>query len=310
MRVYNSDGSICDESWGYNSEHLNEPNEVNEQVVSTDIGTTEFWANVVDRFQQTQIPSLARTLLAPYTMKSPIGKAFNLTDDGDDTDIGLKLVSTTIEAKNIEPYRISISPEAIDDYSSMYRDPAQALANALRGFTNRKESEDTIALLSANAVDDGTLTISDRLNAETIMFELILKTQQSVLRMNSKHLRTYHCFAVVPYKYVASVMSTFAYQTASVTAAAQDLQAAKFGMITYYVNPVTTDTNVYVGLRHPTNRALCAGIFGDYQSQITTALDNSNGYLRAHIHRRYGMAMSPLHTNDDPMLCKFKIAGL
>lgn len=283
-----------------------------EQVTDTDIGSVEFWANVVDRFQQTQIPSLARVLLATYQMRTPIGKVFNLTDDDSDQDdeATLKLVSSTLEAKSVEPYKIVISPEALDNYTAMYRDPAQAIANSLRGFTNRKESEDVIKLLKDNAVDDGSLQISDKQNAETIMFEIINKVQQSVLRMNSKRLRTYHCFIVAPYKYVASVMSTFAYQTNTNTANPQDLQVAKFGMSTYYVNPITTDNNVYVGLRHPDNRALCAGVFGDYQSKITTASDNNNGYLHVHIHRRYGMAMSPLHTNDDPMLCKFAVSGL
>ena len=287
-------------------------NPIVEQVVDTDIGSIEFWANVTDRFQQTQIPSLARTLLAPYQMRTPIGKVFNLTDNDDDADneATLKLVSSTIEAKSIDPFTIVISSEALDNYASMYRDPAQAIANSLRGFTNRKESEDVIKLLQDNAVSDGNLTVSEKQNAETIMFEIINKVQQTVLRMNSKRLRTYHCFIVAPYKYVASVMSTFAYQTNSNTASPQDLQVAKFGMMTYYVNPVTTDNNVYVGLRHPDNRALCAGVFGDYQSKITTATDNNNGYLHVHIHRRYGMAMSPLHTSDDPMLCKFTISGL
>lgn len=283
-----------------------------EQVTDTDIGSVEFWANVTDRFQQTQIPSLARVLLATYQMRTPIGKVFNLTDDDSDQDgeATLKLVSSTLEAKSVEPYKIIISPEALDNYTAMYRDPAQAIANSLRGFTNRKESEDVIQLLKDNAVDDGSLQISDKQNAETIMFEIINKVQQSVLRMNSKRLRTYHCFIVAPYKYVASVMSTFAYQTNTNTANPQDLQVAKFGMSTYYVNPITTDNNVYVGLRHPDNRALCAGVFGDYQSKITTASDNNNGYLHVHIHRRYGMAMSPLHTADDPMLCKFAVSGL
>lgn len=283
-----------------------------EQVTSADISTSEFWANVIDRYQQTQIPSLARVLLAPYTMKSPIGKVFNLTDDDTDkdNDIVLKLVSSTIEAKPIDPYSITITSEALDDYSSMYRDPAQAIANALKGFTNRKESEDTIALLKKHAEDQGSITISDKLNAEIQMFELSSKIQQCVLTMNTNKLRTYHCFAVVPYKYVGSVMSTFAYQTGLVTAEASDLQVAKFGMMTYYVNPDMTDNNVYVGLRHPVNRALCAGVYGEYQSQITTSLDPNNGNLHVHIHRRYGMAMSPLHTKKDPMLCKFTVAGL
>lgn len=287
-------------------------NTLNEQVTSSDIGTAEFWANVVDRFQQTQIPSLARILLAPYEMQTPVGKIFNLTDDDGDSDgqIDLKLKSSILEAKPITPYSVTISAEAIDDYSSMYRDPAQAIANSLRGFTNRKESEDTIKLLSDNAVSEGSLAISDRQNAETIMFELINKVQQCVLRMNANRLRTYHCFVVVPYKYVASVMSTFAYQSASDTANPQELQVAKFGMMTYYVNPVQSDTNVYVGLRHPTNRALCAGAYGEYQSKITTSLNTDTGAMHVHIHRRYGMAMSPLHTAEDPMLCKFTVSGL
>ena len=68
---------------------------INEQVTSADIGTSEFWANVIDRYQQTQIPSLAKVLLASYTMRSPIGKVFNLTDDSNNNNIVLKLVSST-----------------------------------------------------------------------------------------------------------------------------------------------------------------------------------------------------------------------
>lgn len=291
---------------------MQESNNVNEQVTSADISTSEFWFNVRDRFQQTQIPSLARVLLAPYTMKAPIGKVFNLTDTfNDDTDeVTLKLVSSTVEVKPTSQFSIIISPEAIDDYSAMYRDPAQAIANSLRGFTNRQESEDTIKLFKNNAADMGGITITDKLNAEIQMFELSSKIQECVMRMNTKRTRTYHCFAVVPYKYVGSIMSTYAYQTGLVTADAAELRVAKFGMMTYYVNPVLNDDTVYVGLRHPTNRALCAGVYGEYQSQITTAPDTNTGHMHVHIHRRYGMAMSPLHTTEDPMLCKFTITGL
>lgn len=286
--------------------------ELNEQVQSADIATSEFWANVADRYQQTQIPSLARVLLAPYQMETPVAKVFNLTDDDadKDRDVILKLNASTIEAKPIDPFRIIISQEALDNYSAMYRDPAQAIANSLRGFTNRKESEDTIALFKKHASDEGSLTISDKLNSETQMFEIIGKVQQCVMKMNVNRLRTYHCFAVVPWKYIGSIMTTYAYVTGNTTAEASDLQAAKFGMLTYYVNPIKDDDTVYVGLRHPTNRALCAGIYGEYQNTITTAVNPVNGELAVHIHRRYGMAMSPLHTDTDPMLCKFKISGL
>ena len=290
---------------------MQEYNSLNEQTTAADIGSIEFWVNVKERFQQTQIPSLAKVIFAPYTMKTPIGKMFNLTDDdGDgDNDIKLKLTASTLEAGAVEPYVITITNEALDDYTSMYRDPAQAIANALKGFTNRRESEDALKLLKQAASDQTALTISDKLNSESQTFEIIGKVQQCVLYMNANKLRTYHSFAILPYKYAGALMAAFSYQTGANTIESSDLQIAKFGTMTYYVNPDPKDDYVYVGLRHPTNKALCAGIYGDYQSQITTAIDKL-GNLKAHIHRRYAMAMSPLHTEENPMLCKFKISGL
>lgn len=289
-----------------------ESNKLNEQVTSADIASYEFWLNVRDHFQQTQIPSLAHSLLANYTMKTPVGKVFNLTDEDSDkdNDIDLKLIANTVEATSIGPYCVEITQEALQDYTCMYDNPSSAIAESLKGFTNRKESEDVINMFSKHAVEIPALSLSDAKNAETQMFELTQKIQSCILQMNSKHLRTYYGFAVLPYKYASSIMTTYAYTTGKDTADPSELLVAKIGTVSYYVNPKLDDNYVYVGLRHPSNKGLCSGVYGEYQNNITHSINPDTGDVSAFIHRRYGIAMSPLHTKDDPMLLKFKVSGI
>lgn len=283
----------------------------NESILASDIATMESRFNIDETFQQLKLPSLARVVFREMEVKSVITKIFNIvdkTDGNSENEVALKLVYSTLTIPNaVKPLRTKVTLEALEDFQRMYGDPVPYVAKMLKGISNSRENDDLIKFLKKNAIDDEDLKISDMLNSETQMFEITNRIQQCVLRMNSKSKRTYHAFAIIPYKFAASIMTTYAYTTGLNTVKSNDLLIADLGITKYYVNPDPTDTNCYIGLKHPTNESLSSGYFGSYKTFIQQVDEFETGNKQFHVFNRYDMCMSALHTADDPMLLKFKI---
>lgn len=287
--------------------------QLNERTLSSDISPTETKLDVETVFQQLRLPSLPRLVFKDYEVKSLHTKVFGITDRDDSSDqysdIALKSVSNDL----IIPYdsqqlRTRITLEAMEDFETMYGDPASHIAKMLKGVCNQRENNDFIKFLKEKAYDDEDLKLSDPLNSETQMFEITNRVQRCVLRMNSKTMRTFYSYAIVPYKFVGSIMTTFAYTTGLNTTKSSELLVADLGIAKYYVNPDPNDEYCYVGLKHPSIDNLSSGFFGSLKPFIQKVDETESGNKVYFIFNRYAMCTSPLHEEENPMILKFKIS--
>lgn len=278
------------------------------------IATTDSKFPLNDVFQQTDLPSLGRSIFVTVKPNGPLAGIFTLTDSHFTTENydrnkqKLILKRSNLTAFPSKPIMTELTVEAIHDLEAMYGENTARtyIAKMLRGLCNHYENEKTLEFLENNAAETPSISISDSANAETMMFEITLRVQQLALKMNSKRKRTFSAYAVIPYKYVASIMTTFAYNTAKNTSSTESLLVADFGLMKYYLNPDYDSDTAYVGLRSAEDPFCSSAFFGDYGSQLQTIKDPDTANDVIVVYNRFGLTMNPIHSENNPLLCKFK----
>ena len=281
------------------------------------IATTDSKFPLNDVFQQTDLPSLGRSIFANVKPNGPLAGIFTLTDSHYTTDNSgnynpdkprLILKRSNLTSFPSKPIMTELTVEAIHDLEAMYGENTARtyIAKMLRGLCNHYENVKTLEFLENNAIETPSISFSDSANAETMMFEITLRVQQLALKMNSKRKRTFNAFAVIPYKYVASIMTTFAYNTAKNTSNTESLLVADFGLMKYYLNPDYDSDTAYVGLRSAEDPFCSSAFFGDYGSQLQTIKDPDTANDVIVVYNRFGLTMNPIHSENNPLLCKFK----
>lgn len=289
-----------------------------ETSASPNVATIDSKFPLNDVFQQTDLPSLGRSIFTAVKPNGPFAGIFSLTDSHHTDDNAgnfnderprLILKRSNLECFPSKPFSTELSVEAVKDLEAMYgRETAyKYITKMLRGLCNNYENDKTIEFLEHNAVQTNELKISDNLNSETMMFEITQRVQELSLKMNSLTKRTFSSYAVIPYKYAASIMTSFAYTTGTNTTNVDELVVADFALMKYFVNPDSTSDTVYVGLRSHDEPFCSSGFFGDYGSQLQTIKDPDTGNDIITIYNRFGLAMNPLHCEHNPLLYKFKI---
>lgn len=269
------------------------------------IASTDQKIPLVNVFQQTKLPSLGRSVFYEIKLNGPSGGVFNLTDDGQN----LQLVRSDLNCFPCKTINTHITQESLYDLVHMYGEEYayKYVSRMLRGLCNVQENEKTLEFLRNNAVDDGALVLSDKLNAETQMFEITNKVQRLCLKMNSLTQRTFSAFAIIPYTHVGSIMTTYAYTTGNNTTDINELLVADFALMKYYVNPDPNDTYSYVGLRSEVQPYCSSAFFGEFTNDLQLIHDPNTGNLTFYIYNRFGICQSPLSTPENPMLYKFEI---
>lgn len=286
--------------------------ELNEDITTSaepNIATRDFKLNISSVYQELDLPSLGRKILPVIQMNGPTGKVFNVRQKASDPN-DIEVVSSVLEVNPCTAIRTGISQEALYDIFSIQGAPGIAsVAKALRGRANVVENDAFVSFLNTNASDEGTLTLSDALNAETQMFELTNKIQQCVLKGNSLARRTFGAFALVPYEFLAPIMTTSQYTLGVDTSSFDSYKCVQIGLTKYYINPDVSDTNVYVGLVDSEEPHASCAFFGSYQNDLVQTQDPASGGEVFFIFNRFGFAMSPLHTTAKPMLFKFTVSN-
>lgn len=290
-----------------------------ETSASPNVATIDSKFPLNDVFQQTDLPSLGRSIFTTVKPNGPFAGIFSLTDSHHTNDNSgnfnntrprLILKRSNLECFPSKPFSTELSDEAVKDLEAMYgRETAyKYITKMLRGLCNNYENDKTIEFLDQNAVQTNELKITDTQNSETMMFEISQRVQELSLKMNSLTKRTFSSYAVIPYKYAAAIMTTFAYTTGKNSTNVNELVVADFALMKYFVNPDITSDIIYVGLRSHDEPFCSSGFFGDYGSQLQTIKDPDTGNNIITIYNRFGLAMNPLHCDHNPMLYKFKIA--
>lgn len=259
-------------------------------------------------FQEAKLPSLPRQIFGFVQMNSSSGGIFAMRTKEDSSDI--EIIRQNISCEVNDPIKTSITMEAYQDILNMYGERAIFnISTMLRSEANAKENADCIQFLKDNATDAGTVAINDDNSLiEGSFFALNRKVSELVLRANSQNIRTYRAWAVLPYSALSYFMSTYAYTFNDTNVKDYGLRIQRFGLTDFYVNPDPTDTNVYVGLKDDSVVSKSSAFFGEFRSDITSAIDPDTGDYHFYIFNRYGIAINPLHNDkNDPMLFKFTL---
>lgn len=278
-------------------EDTSTPNEIN-------IATTDENLSVLRMYQQTSLPSLGRSIFPVVKMHGPTAALFNIKTKADKS--GFELVRADVEVENSEAIHTGITEEAVQDIRNQYGKEANVIiGNMLRGLANEKENTDTLAFLDTECLASTNLAISDSLNAQTMVMEIIQKVSELVMQANTKNSRTYDAFCVLPYKVAASFLGLSNFLNPNGVNYPGNLYVGRVGEIRFYMNPDPNSVTAYVGLTGDMSSS--AAVFSPYTDQVIPAINADTGERSYHIYNRYAITASPLHEASNELMFKFDI---
>lgn len=280
---------------------------LNEDTWAPTISTTDENLSINGIYQQTKLPSLGRKIFAVTPIHGPTGAIFNVVTNNTN---GIKIVRNEVEVFDYpsKPLKSSITLETLEDIKSQYgQEGIELVCRYLRGLTNDDENAKTINFLSTNAIASSNISLTDPTVPDTTWQEISYKVQQLVLEMNSQHIRTYNAFVVIPYMLGASIMSVFAGLDNAELADETSLFVGRSGLTEWYLNPISSDTNIYVGLMDKAGTGRECAVFSPFENEIRVAKDFETGEIRCFIWNRYAITVSPLHVPTEPMIMKFSV---
>ena len=282
-------------------------NRLNEDQWAPNIATTDENLSINGLYQEASLPSLGRVIFTVTTIHGPTAALFNVKTKADQT--GIEIIRREVEVFEASPKRTTISAESLQDIIKQFgEDGLKMVAKYLRGVANQEENQKTIEFLRNNAISAGSITISDPKIVDACWREISMKVQDCVLKMNSKHRRTYKAFVVMPYKYGASLMSLFADMNNAEYADIESLFIGSSGLTDWFVNPDNEDEKIYVGLMDKEGLGKECAVFSPYTDEIKKTYDPSTGNPGYFIHNRFAITISPLHSPTDPLLMYFTIS--
>lgn len=281
---------------------------INENTWAPTISCTDENLSINGIYQQTKLPSLGRKIFTVTDIHGPTGAIFNVSTNSND---GITILRQEVEVFDYPDsvIKTKITTEALQDIKSQYNEDGLILiANYLKGITNDDENKKTINFLKTNSVATSNISLSEPTKPDTVWTELSYKIQNCVLEMNSKHIRTYKAFVVLPYSLGASIMSVFAGLDNPGIADQTSLFIGKTGLTDWYINPDAEDINVYVGLKDEAGTGRGSAVFSPYVNELRFTKDPETGNTVCFIWNRYAITLSPLHNVNEPMLMKFTIS--
>jgi hypothetical protein len=280
-----------------------------EKTTHTDIGTADFSFNkVIDAFQELPTTSILRSIAAVVPMKMSTGSVINIRRNGVTNSFETVESTMTVNDVSATPLASGLSVEVIHDLFRQYKESAYDYASALlRGIVDKAENDALITFLNTNSLNTTALVLTAPSSAEQTLFELTQRVQELVLKMNTPDFRTYEAFAILPYKYAASISAIQTYIGAK-DKDEKRLIVSKIGKTIFYVNPDTTATKVYVGLAVNGSIAASSIIVGDYQQEILRSTFVESFQENIGILNRYATVVNPLSTSGREMLMEFTIS--
>jgi len=282
-----------------------------EKTTHADIGTADFSFNkVIDTFQELPTTSILRSIAAVVPMKMSTGSVINIRRNGVTNSFETVESTMTVNDVSATPLASGLSVEVIHDLFRQYKESAYDYASALlRGIVDKAENDALITFLNTNSLNTTALVLTTPASAEQTLFELTQRVQELVLKMNTPDFRTYEAFAILPYKYAASISALQTYIGAK-DENEKRLIVSKIGKTIFYVNPDTTATKVYVGLADHDKKSIAASsiIVGDYQQEILRSTFVESFQENIGILNRYATVVNPLSTTGREMLMEFTIS--
>lgn len=279
------------------------------------ITTTDENLSVEQMYQQAALPSLGRQIFSVQPMHGPTAALFNIRKqvsgdaNYDANNPSFVLLRNDVEVYPSESISTGLTKEAEQDIRSQYgKDANVIIGTLLRGLANDQENTRTLAFLDAQGYNEAgfDLTLTDSLNAETNAFEISQRVHELVLRANSKNMRTYESFCVLPYQAAATFAALNSY-VGGLDKEERGLFIAEVGNTKYYMNPNPASSTAYVGLKDTSNASKSSAVFSPYISNVVEATNPATGESSYHIYNRFAITASPLHETGNEMLFKFTI---
>jgi len=270
-----------------------------------EIATTDENLSVDVMFQQQELPSLGRQIFSVVPMNGPTAALFNIRKKAGANDF--ELVRAEVEVYPSQSINTGVSQEVIQDLKSQYgKEANQVIGTLLRGLSNDQENTRTLEFLEAKSLAVPDLQLSDSLNAENNMFELVQKVHELVLKANSQNMRSFEAFCVIPYQPGAAIAALSNY-VGGEDKDERGLFLAHVGQTKFFMNPDATSTKAYVGIKDSSNPSKSAAVFSPYRSNVTEAQDPDTGGSNYFIFNRFAITASPLHVAGNEMLFKFNV---
>ena len=250
--------------------------------------------------------------------KQPVGVVFGrveTTDDAGNTNFEIK--SQKVE---IQTYKslAKITQEGLDDLLavSTYNEGGDAtlFESFVKSVAGHKEVSELLTQVKAAAKSATDLTITGteaESNAEVNIFVIHKYVNELVLKMNNNNFRTYDAFCILPSSGVGGILgmgSTYSkISQQGDDSRSHDYLLTTINNVKYYLNPNKNDTEVIVGLHSSSEKAANSLIYCPFSILTSTAIDPASGEKTLAVFVRSGIAVNPIHSDDSPMLYKFKL---
>lgn len=272
---------------------------------AADVATTDNNLTVGEMFQQSSLPSLGRAIFEVIPTTGPTAALFNLRKKVGTNNF--ELVRKNVDVFPSEAIPTGLTQEVVQDIKAQYGVQAnEVIGKLLRGLANDQENTRTLAFLNSECKLEEELDLTNSQNAELVTFEIGQKVHELILKANTKSLRTFDSWCVLPYTVAASFAALNNY-VGGMSKDEQGLFISQIGNTVFYMNPDATSTTVYVGLRDFNDPNKSCAVFAPYMETIAEAIHPDTGNLSYFIYNRYAIGSSPLHVTDNEMMFKFEV---
>ena len=289
----------------------NEEKLILEETHNDDIGTADFsFDKLIKTFQEVSSNSLIREIAATVPMKYSTGKIVNIRKQAANDSFETVSANLTVNTATSDPIQTGLSLEAVTDLKNQYGLDGYTIAgNLLKGIVDAAENTAFMTFLDSNSLSTTALTLSDANSAEPSLFEITQRVQELVIKMNTPNFRTFNAFAVLPYKNAASISALSQYARGD-DETKKPVVMSTIGQTHYYVNPDTTATTAYVGLKGGNKKSMGASsvIMGTFAQEILRSTHVESFQAKIGILNRYATAVNPLSDTGSEMLMKFAIS--
>jgi len=272
---------------------------------SPNVATTDENITVDEIFQQSSIPSLGRQIFSVIPTNGPTAALFSIRKKTGTTNF--EIVRSDVLVEPSKSIKSGLTQEVIQDIRAQFGKEANSIiGKLLRGLANDQENTATLAFLDVSAAPTTDLHLTDALNAETNLFEITQKVHELILKINSKNMRSYEAFAVIPYQALGGIMGLSHYIGGD-KKEGRGLFITKAGLTKFYINPNAESNTAYVGLKDMTNSSKSSATFSPFRSTVIDTIDPDTGENVYHIYNRFGITLSPLNESGNEMIHKFEI---
>ena len=263
-----------------------------------EVADTDIIVNAI--IEQKQYSSLLYQICEVSPFSGPTGGVFALVYEGD--KVVLKRGEAVVEDDAIEDTGFTM--EALQDLEKTFgKSMVGFVSRCMAGVSAKKENAKVLQKIAAWAAPSPDLTLLNRENAETVLFQVQQRVSELILDINSASFKSLDAFVVLPKVAAASLLAMGNRLIDNTTESG--LYMGANSRVKFYMNPDLTSIDCYVGIKSnmPGQSSVIAS---PYQHSLLKATNPETGEERIFNVNRYAITESALSAHEK-MLYKFKI---